>query len=88
MKKGMSFDIVNSVFKQLPFFACQNIVHDKDAQRDIEQYLYCKEYKVPAFSGTFGEQPNKWVKKSFLLRNAFAKRENNLIKKEQSKSNG
>ena len=88
MRKGKSFDIANSIFKQLPFFACPNIVYDNQVQQDIEKYLYCNEYSVPAYKGSFGEQPRRWIAKSFLFRNAFAKRENNLIKKEQGKSNG
>ena len=86
MKKGKSFDIANSIFKQLPFFACYNTIYDPDIQKDIQKYLYCKEYGVSPYSGSYKDQPYKWVNKSFMFRNVFAKKENNLIQREKSMS--
>ena len=48
-------------------------------QKDIQRYIYCKEFGVPAYNGAYGEQPSKWVEKSFVIKNALAKKEKDLI---------
>ena len=85
--KGKSFDVALSVSKQLPFFSCMNILYNKEYQKDIEKYLYCKEFNIPAYSGTYGEQPKKWVDRAFLIRNALSKREQTMIDKQNRKAN-
>ena len=37
-KHEKSFDISSSVQSQVPFFACQNFIFDKEIQQDIERY--------------------------------------------------
>ena len=81
--KGNEFDIVSSVQAQLPFFACRNVIQNKEDQKDIKRYLYCEKFNVPAYPGSYGEQPNLWVEKAFIIRNAFAKLEKQQIKKAQ-----
>ena len=83
---GKSFDIANSVLKQLPFFACKNIIFKHEHQEDISKYLYCKDFSIPAYSGSYGDQPYRWVKKAMLIKNALQKRENNLRAKAQKES--
>ena len=33
--------------------------------------MYCKEFNIPSYPGTYGDQPRKWVDKSFIIKNAF-----------------
>ena len=81
--KGNKFDIVSSVQAQLPFFTCNNIVYNKDDQKDIDRYVYCEKFNTPAYPGGYGSQPYLWVQKAFIIRNAFAKLESKQIKKAQ-----
>ena len=75
-----SFDVSASVQSQLPFFSCQNFIFDKEIQQDIERYIYCENFKTPAYSGCYGEQPNRWVQKSFLIKKALNKLQNKAAK--------
>tara|TARA_Y100001938_G_scaffold33092_1_gene45419 strand:- start:15535 stop:15837 length:303 start_codon:yes stop_codon:yes gene_type:complete len=75
LESGKSFDVAQSVFKQLPFFACENVFLKKEYQDDISKHVYCKEYSVSPYSGNFGDQPKKWVAKSRLIKNAISKKE-------------
>ena len=76
--EGRSFNIAESIMAQLPFFACGNIMLDKEAQKDISRYMYSKQFQISPYSGSYGEQPKKWVEKSFLL--------NNLIERQKAKA--
>ena len=78
-KNNKSFDISASVQSQLPFFACQNILFDKEIQNDIERYIYCDNFKTPAYSGSYDEQPARWVQKSFLIKKNLNKIQNKAI---------
>jgi len=77
-EKGSSFNIASSVMAQLPFFACSNVIMDQKAQKDISRFMYVRNFNVPAYNGSYGEQPKKWVEKSFLL--------NNLIERQKAKA--
>tara|TARA_R100001594_G_scaffold19250_1_gene37544 strand:- start:1601 stop:2035 length:435 start_codon:yes stop_codon:yes gene_type:complete len=79
--KGNEFDIVSSIQAQLPFFTCRNALYDKEDQKDIQRYLYCEKFNIPAYKGSYGEQPCLWVDKAFVIRNAFAKLEKKQINK-------
>jgi len=78
---GSTFNTAESVMAQLPFFACTNIMLDKDSQKDIARYIYSKDFGISPYQGSYGEQPSKWVEKSFLLKNLLerqkAKAQNN-----------
>ena len=80
-KQGKEFDIENSVQAQLPFFCCKNRVFDKKVQKDIQRYMYCEKFGIPPYKGDFGDQPCLWVEKTFIIKKAFAKLENNQIQK-------
>ena len=85
--KGNEFDIAKSVNAQLPFFACRNVVLDNQHQKDIQRYIYCKEFGVPAYKGAYGDQPAKWVDKAFVIKNALAKKEKDLIDESRKSNN-
>ena len=72
-RKGSSFNIASSVMAQLPFFTCPNILLDNQAQKDISRFMYFKNFNVPAYKGSYGDYPRKWVEKSFLLSNVIQK---------------
>ena len=79
-QKGSNFDVTHSVMTQLPFFACSNIIINTDAQKDISRYLYSKQFKISPYKGSYGEQPKKWIEKSFLLSNLIETQKAKAIK--------
>ena len=86
-QKGKTFDIATSVSKQLAFFSCSNIILDKEFQKDIQRYVFCNETGTPAYSGSFGEQPTKWLQKYFILKQAFAQKEKAQIDGRSNRKN-
>ena len=89
--EGKSFDIASSVSQQLPHFSCMNIVLNRQAQKDISQYLYCKEFGVVPFPGDYGQQPQRWINKVNIIKTAMGKREeraHNKAQREAEVNNG
>ena len=43
--------------------------------------MYCEKFGIPPYKGDFGDQPCLWVEKTFIIKKAFAKLENNQIQK-------
>ena len=82
---GKGFDISESVISQMPFFACRNVLFDKDIQKDIQRYLYCEKFNVPPYEGGYNNQPCLWVEKAFLIRKYLAKLESKAIEKAKEK---
>ena len=80
-QKGKEFDVAKSIATQIPFFACLNHVRDEKYMKLLNQYLYCTETGTPAHSGSYGEQPARWVQYFFIIKNAMAKKMNNLKEK-------
>jgi|TARA_R100000789_G_scaffold46550_1_gene47218 hypothetical protein len=66
-KGNKSFDVAESIRAQLPFFSCPNIILDQKAQDDISRYVYCEKFNTPAYGGSFGEHPSKWIHKSYVI---------------------
>ena len=64
-KEGNSFNVAESVVTQLPFFACKNVLIDKQSQADISRYIYSQQFGIPPYKGSFGEQPSKFVVKKY-----------------------
>ena len=79
--KGKEFDVSQSINAQLPFFTCRNHLIDNNTQKDINRYIYCSEFNVPPYKGDYGQQPSLWTQKTFIIKQALAKRENNIINK-------
>ena len=73
LNEGKSFDISSSVKPQLPFFCCPNIIVSRKLQTDIERYIYCEKFGLQPYPGSYGQQPNRWVQKSFIIRKTLAK---------------
>ena len=71
-----SFSPSSSVKSQLPFFACNNIVFDKEFQKDIERYVYCDNFSIAPYPGAYGEQPSRWTQKSYIIKKAINKIQN------------
>ncbi|MBC8556087.1 MAG: hypothetical protein H8D23_41260 [Candidatus Brocadiales bacterium] len=80
-ERGKDFDTELSVLSQLPFFCCTNHFLDRESQRDIEKYLYCKDYGIAPYSGAYGEQPSRWVRKHQIIKGALAKQERQAMEK-------
>ena len=86
-KTGKNFDVAQSIVRQIPFFACSNIIFDKEIQKDIQRYLYCKDTNVPPYKGDYGNQPSLWVEKFFLIEEALAKYKKRIIDGNKKESN-
>ena len=63
----------------MPFFCCPNVIHDREMQRDIERYIYCEQFGISPYPGSYGEQPAKWVDRVFIIKNTLAKRQKDQI---------
>jgi hypothetical protein len=86
MMRGTEFDITQSINAQLPFFTCRNIFFDKEIQKDIQRYVYCKDLGVSPYDGSFEKHPALWIDKYFIIKQAFAKQESNEIAKAKRKN--
>ena len=80
-EKGKEFDVVKSIKSQIPFFTCFNHIRDEKYLKLLNKYLYCTETGTPAHSGSYGEQPARWVQYFFIIKNAMAKKMNNVKEK-------
>ena len=78
-EQGKQFDIAKSVNAQLPFFCCKNVVQSRDMQKDIERYVYCQQFGISPYQGSYGEQPAKWVDRAFIIKSTLAKKEKDQI---------
>jgi len=76
-----SFDIAESIHAQLPFFSCVNTVLDQKAQNDISRYIYCEKFNTPAYKGSFGEYPSKWIQKSYVISNYINRKQQKQLEK-------
>ena len=81
LNNNKDFDISNSVYNQLPFFGCRNILYDRELQKDIQRYIYCEKFNISPYKGDYGKQPCLWVEKSFLIRKYMAKLESKQLDK-------
>ena len=86
-KQGKDLDLCQSILSQLPFFACPNVLMDKNIHKDIERYIYCEKFGLPPYKGSYGDQPYRWVNRSFAIKVALAKREKREIDGARSKKN-
>jgi len=80
-EKGKEFDVVKSIKSQIPFFTCFNHIRDEKYLKLLNKYLYCTETGTPAHKGDYGEQPARWVQYFFIIKNAMAKKMNNVKEK-------
>ena len=78
MEKGRSLNVAGSVMVQLPFFSCKNIIYNEESQKDISRFMYSRQFNISPYKGSYGEQPKKWIEKSFLL--------STLIEREKAKA--
>ena len=70
-KEGSRFNNVIDIFEQLPFFCCNNNLIAEESQKDISRYVYSKDTKTSPYSGSYGDQPNIWINKYYLIKNAI-----------------
>jgi hypothetical protein len=78
IEEGSNLHIAESVMAQLPFFSCSNIMIETNSQKDISRFMYSRQYQISPYKGSYGEQPKKWVEKSFLL--------NHLLERQRAKA--
>ena len=80
IKEGSNLHIAESVMAQLPFFACSNMLLDKNAQKDISRFMYSRQFRISPYRGDYGKQPKKWIYKSFLLTSLVERQKAKVIK--------
>ena len=80
-EKGKEFDVGKSIRSQIPFFTCFNHIRDEKYLKLLNKYLYCTETGTPAHKGSYGQQPARWVQYFFIIKNAMAKKMNNVKEK-------
>ena len=80
-EKGKDFDVAKSIISQIPFFTCINHIRDEKYIKLLNKYLYCTETGTPAHSGSYGEQPARWVQYFFIIKIAMAKKINSVKEK-------
>ena len=73
--------MAKSIISQIPFFTCINHIRDEKYIKLLNKYLYCTETGTPAHSGSYGEQPARWVQYFFIIKNAMAKKINSVKEK-------
>ena len=76
---GGNFNIAESVMAQLPFFTCKNLFLNKESQKDISRFIYSKDFGISPYQGSYGEQPHKWVAKSFLLKSILERQKSKVV---------
>ena len=81
IKNNKNFDIGESVYSQLSFFGCRNVLYSPEIQKDLERYIYCEKFSTPPYDGDYGKQPCLWVHKASLIRKYLAKLESKQINK-------
>jgi len=80
-EKRKDFDVTKSIISQIPFFTCINHIRDEKYIKLLNKYLYCTETGTPAHSGSYGEQPARWIQYFFIIKNAMAKKINSVKEK-------
>ena len=48
-------------------------------QKNIERYVYCEQFGISPYPGSYGEQPAKWVDRAFIIKNTLAKKQKDQI---------
>ena len=43
-------------------------------QKNIERYVYCEQFGISPYPGSYGQQPAKWVDRAFIIKNTLAKK--------------
>ncbi len=77
-KSGNSLNILNNIYEQLPFFVCNNKILDRDCQKDIAKYAYCKDTNTPPYSGSYQDTPSLWINKYYNIKSAMILRDKKL----------
>jgi len=78
--KGEDFDIALAVSAQLPLFACPNVVFDEQANKEIGRYIYCMDFGISPYNGSYGEQPNRWLDTYKIIKHATQVAEKRAMK--------
>tara|TARA_Y100000401_G_scaffold112122_1_gene111164 strand:- start:395 stop:682 length:288 start_codon:yes stop_codon:yes gene_type:complete len=79
------FDVVSSLHAQIPHFSCLNHFLDNKSQDDINRYIFMSNYNTPAYPGSYGELPKKWIKKVEVISYHIEKRNQKMQSKMQNK---
>lgn len=80
IKEGSNLHIAESVMAQLPFFSCSNMLMDANAQKDIARFMYARQFNISPYKGSYGEQPKKWIDKTFLLTHLLERQKSKAMK--------
>jgi len=90
IKKNHPNISVGTVYKVLDSFVENKLLSKVKTEKDIMRYdsvltnhhhLYCTETGTPAHSGSYGEQPARWVQYFFIIKNTMAKKQKMIQEK-------
>ena len=79
---------IKSIFHAYSFlnhFCCPYLLLDRDSQKDITKYMYCKETNTPPYKGSYEDLPSIWIEKYYLLRGLQNHKENMEAEKQRAK---
>ncbi len=79
--KGKNKDLPYSIYQQLPFFTCPNNFLDLQAQSDISRYVAATDLKIPAYPGSYGSYPSKYITKVHTIKETLSKKSEIMSKK-------
>tara|TARA_Y100000401_G_scaffold29355_1_gene21407 strand:- start:3105 stop:3485 length:381 start_codon:yes stop_codon:yes gene_type:complete len=80
IKEGSNLHIAESVMAQLPFFTCSSMIMDAEAQKDISRFMYARQFNISPYKGSYGDQPKKWIDKTFLLTHLLERQKSKAMK--------
>lgn len=80
IEEGSNLHIAESVMAQLPFFTCSSMIMDAEAQKDISRFMYARQFNISPYKGSYGEQPKKWIDKTFLLTHLLERQKSKAMK--------
>ena len=82
--KGRDVSLYSAIYNQIPFFSCKNRFLTPKAQKDIQKYIYCKDFGCSPVEGGYGQQTGRWVSTSIIIKNAIKTKEADAYKKAEN----
>ena len=79
--KSNSSGAILDTFSQMPYFCNIEIFLSNKFQHDIRRYMYADQTGSPPYPGGYGEAPQIWIEKYYIIRGIINTHQNREIKK-------
>lgn len=66
------YSLGQNLYFNLRTCICPLQLYDDWSQEQIKAFMYCKEFHISAFPGSYAEQPAWWLDASTIIRNEIA----------------